>query len=183
MRAQTGSSRTKRHRCERLICQVEPYSIPMICESDVREPGIVALLERHWSFAAAHSPAECVHALDLDGLGRASVTFWTIDEGGGPVGCVALQELEPAHGEIKSMHVAEEARGRGLGEKLLRHVIGEARRRGYARLSLETGNAEAFEPARRLYQRFGFVECPPFADYADHWFSVCMTMELEREGR
>lgn len=136
------------------------------------------MLERHWTFAAERSPAECVHALDLDGLGRANVTLWTVDEGGGPVGCVALQELDAAHGEIKSMHVVQEARGRGLGEKLLRHVIDEARRRGYARLSLETGNAEAFEPARRLYQRFGFVECPPFAGYADHWFSLCMTMEL-----
>ena len=61
---------------------------------------------------------------------------------------------------------------------LLRHIIGEARRRSYRRLSLETGSMVAFVPVRSLYARCGFRPCGPFADYVEDPCSVFMTMEL-----
>jgi putative acetyltransferase len=61
---------------------------------------------------------------------------------------------------------------------MLQHIIAEARRRSYARLSLETGSMSAFQPARTLYESFGFTYCSPFADYADDPNSVFMTRTL-----
>ncbi|MTH69872.1 GNAT family N-acetyltransferase [Agromyces bracchium] len=126
----------------------------------------------------ATSPAESVHALDVSGLSVPEVTLWTIGEGDDLLGCVALKQLDPAHGELKSMRTDAAARGRGLGARLLEYVLAEAKRRGYARLSLETGSEAFFRPARTLYAKYGFVECPPFADYALDPNSVFMTLEL-----
>ncbi len=148
--------------------------------TDPRSAPAMALLEHHWRYTKAHSPPESVHALNIDGLTKADVTFWTIGDGEDALGCIALKELDSAHGEIKSMHVLESARGRGLARRLVHHVLDEAHRRGYARLSLETGSMEAYIPARTLYAQFGFVVCAPFADYWDDPLSTCMTMELSR---
>lgn len=150
---------------------------------DLTHPAVIGLLEHHLVDFAQHSPAESMHALDLDGLRAAGVTFWTAWSGDELVGCGALKHLDPdpdgrRHGEIKSMRVADEFRGRGAGALIVRHLIDEARRRGYARLSLETGSPEAFAPARRLYVRHGFVECGPFADYVPDPWSTFMTLDL-----
>ncbi|RNB52521.1 N-acetyltransferase [Agromyces tardus] len=126
----------------------------------------------------ATSPAESVHALDVSGLSAPGVAFWTIADSDELVGCVALKELDPEHGELKSMRTDAAARGRGLGALLLEHVLGEAARRGYRRVSLETGSQEFFRPARRLYERYGFRECGPFAEYVLDPNSVFMTLEL-----
>ena len=120
-----------------------------------------------------------MNALDLEGLRDPRVTLWSLARGGALPGCVALLELDAQHGEVKSMHVLESARGQGLAQILLEHLVNEARRRGYRRLSLETGAYEAFAPARRLYERSGFLVCPPFANYTQDPFSVCMTRTLE----
>jgi putative acetyltransferase len=57
-------------------------------------------------------------------------------------------------------------------------MLAEAKRRGYTRVSLETGSMEFFRPARALYARFGFAPCPPFADYRADPNSVFMTKAL-----
>jgi putative acetyltransferase len=126
----------------------------------------------------ATSPAESVHALDVSALRDPRITFWTVQEGDEILGCVALKQLDPEHGELKTMRASAEYRGRGLGRRLLDHVITEARRRGYGRISLETGVEEFFAPARALYARTGFVECGPFADYTLDPNSVFMSLEL-----
>ena len=149
-----------------------------IREDDVRGPEILALLEAHLADVARHSPPESVHALDFEGLRAPDVTMWTAWEHGALLGCGALKEVDPHHGEIKSMRTAEAHLRRGVGTRILERLIGEARRRGYRRLSLETGSMEAFAPARRLYGRFGFEECPPFADYRPDPYSVYMTLRL-----
>ncbi|HEY9550121.1 MAG TPA: GNAT family N-acetyltransferase, partial [Kiloniellaceae bacterium] len=95
--------------------------------------------------------------------------------------CGALKALSDTHGEIKSMHTAQAARGRGVARRMLAHIVAEARRRGYRRLSLETGSMEAFAPARALYAGFGFEPCPPFADYRPDPFSVYMSLALQPE--
>ncbi|GAA2041489.1 GNAT family N-acetyltransferase [Agromyces tropicus] len=146
--------------------------------ADLADPRVIRLLEDHLADMYATSPAESVHALDVSGLSVPEVLFWTIGEGEALLGCVALKELDPEHGELKSMRTDAAARGRGLGARLLEHVLGEAGRRGYRRISLETGSEEFFLPARRLYARYGFAECPPFADYALDPNSVFMTLEL-----
>lgn len=148
--------------------------------TDPRSAPAMALLEHHWRYTQSHSPPESVHALNIDGLTKPNVTFWTFADADEVIGCVALKELDATHGEIKSMHVLERVRGRGVGAALVQHVIEEARRRRYARLSLETGSMAAFAPARRLYARFGFAPCPPFAEYWDDPNSACMTLTLAR---
>lgn len=148
---------------------------------DLSGPEVHALLAEHVRSMFLHSPPESVHALDVEGLRRPGVTFWTVWEGGELLGCGALKELDSGHAEIKSMRTASAHLRRGVARHLLIHILGEARRRGYARLSLETGSAEAFEPARRLYAGFGFTYCGPFADYVEDPYSVFMTMELADE--
>jgi putative acetyltransferase len=145
---------------------------------DLRGPEIAALLATHVAFCRASSPPESTHVLDLDALRAPGITFWSAWDGASLLGCTALKELDPTHGEVKSMHTAARHRGRGVGLALLRHMVGEARSRSYRRLSLETGSMAAFASARALYARFGFVECAPFGDYRLDPNSVFMTIEL-----
>jgi putative acetyltransferase len=149
-----------------------------ILVDDLTRPEVAALLEEHLEEMRAVSPPESKHALDLEGLQHPDVTFWTVWDGGALLGCGALRELDPSHGEIKSMHTASAHQGRGVGARLVEHVVAEARRRGYGRVSLETGSDEHFAPARRLYARHGFVPCAPFADYPEDHHSVHLTRVL-----
>jgi len=149
-------------------------------EDDLRGPEITGLLQAHLDFAALHSPRESIHALDLDRLRVPDITFWTVWMDGDLAGCGALRELSPDHGEIKSMHTAARHRGKGVGARIVAHMLDVARARGYRRVSLETGTADAFAPARTLYGRFGFTACPAFAQYRnDDPHSLCMTLVLE----
>lgn len=145
---------------------------------DLTGPDIADLLQAHLEHMASTSPPESVHALDMEELKAEDVTFWSAWIRDRLVGCVALKRLDPHHGEIKSMHILQEARGKGLSVLLLRHILDEADRRSYRRLSLETGSMEGFLPARALYQKFGFEVCPPFADYSEDPNSVYMTKAL-----
>jgi putative acetyltransferase len=145
---------------------------------DLRGPEIAELLATHVAFCRATSPPESTHVLDLDSLRSPGIAFWSAWDGASLLGCAALKEFEPTHGEVKSMHTAARHRGRGVGLALLRHMVAEARSRGYRRLSLETGSMRAFAPARSLYARFGFVECPPFGDYRLDPNSVFMALDL-----
>jgi putative acetyltransferase len=145
---------------------------------DLQGPEIRVLLEEHLSEMRLHSPPESVHALDLERLRQPDITFWTVWANGALLGCGALRELTPKHGEIKSMRTAVAHRRKGVAQAMLGHVLAEAEQRGYTRLSLETGSMDAFAPARKLYERFGFAYCPPFGSYFEDPNSVCMTRML-----
>jgi putative acetyltransferase len=145
---------------------------------DLTRPEVVALVELHLREAHANSPACHVFALDLSGLRRPDVTLWTAWDDGDLLAMGALKHIDPDHGEIKSMRTAPDHLRNGLGAAMLDHLIGEARTRGYRRLSLETGNNEPFAAARAMYGRAGFVECGPFADYTDASFSRYFMREL-----
>lgn len=145
---------------------------------DLSSVQVQALLQAHLDEMRSLSPPESVHALPLDELRGPDVTFWTAWAGGELLGCGALKELSPRHGEIKSMRTAPEHRRRGVGRDILLLIIREARRRSYERLSLETGSAPAFEPGRRLYESLGFTYCRPFADYVEDPHSVFMSRGL-----
>ena len=149
-----------------------------IVPGDLSDPRIVDLLRIHLAGARAHSPPCSTHALDLDRLKDPKISFWSVWEGETLAGFGALLELAPDHGEVKSMHTAAEMRGRGAGSAILHHIVAEARRRGYSRLSLETGSPDYFAPARNLYRRHGFCECGPFGNYAPDPFSLFMTLDL-----
>jgi len=127
---------------------------------------------------ALHSPPESVHALDIEALRKPEITFWTVWENGELLGCGALKELDSQHAEIKSMRTSSLHLRKGVAKNLLKYMLEEASRRGYSRLSLETGSMEAFEPARKLYAAFGFTYCEPFADYLEDPHSVFMTRRL-----
>ncbi|MEM7018318.1 MAG: GNAT family N-acetyltransferase [Pseudomonadota bacterium] len=142
---------------------------------DLRGPEIKALLQEHLDDMALHSPPESIHALALDELRRPDISFWTVWDDDELLGCGALKELDPRHGEIKSMRTPSRHRKKGIGKAVLHHIIAEARRRGYSRLSLETGSMDAFEPARNLYASLEFDYCEPFADYVEDPNSVFMT--------
>lgn len=145
---------------------------------DLTAPEIIALLEEHLRCMARVSPPESRHALNLDGLRQPDITFWTIWNGPDLAGCGALKQLDQQHGEIKSMRTAYAYQRQGVASQMLRHLLAEAQRRGYRRLSLETGSMDYFEPARKLYASFGFTHCGPFATYLKDPNSVFMTKKL-----
>jgi len=146
---------------------------------DLQHPAIHALLNEHLQNMYELSPPESVHALDLKKLRAPDITFWTVWEDDVLLGCGALKELDQKHGEIKSMRTPLAHRRRGAGRAILAYIIEVAKERSYERLSLETGTAEAFTPARKLYASFGFTYCEPFGDYTDDPNSVFMTLQLE----
>jgi putative acetyltransferase len=145
---------------------------------DLTGSEIYELLQEHLRSMYLHSPPESVHALDIEALRRPEITFWTVWEGDELLGCGALKELDPQHAEIKSMRTSARHLRKGVAKYLLNYILEEARRRGFRRLSLETGSMKAFEPARNLYANFGFKYCEPFADYIEDPYSVFMTREL-----
>ena len=149
-----------------------------IAEDDLSSAEVADLLEEHLAGMVDNSPPASIHALDVAGLRAPDVTFWTARSDSELLGCGALKELDPRHGEVKSMRTARAHLGQGIGAAILAHIIDEARRRSYTRLSLETGSGPAFEPAQSLYEKFGFHFCGPFADYKDDPFSRFMTLEL-----
>jgi len=145
---------------------------------DLPGPEIRALLEEHLQNMRSISPPESVHALDLAALRQPDITFWTVWSGPELLGCGALKELGPEHGEVKSMRTASAHRRKGVAQAVLQHIFSVAVERGYRRLSLETGSQAAFEPARRMYEGFGFEYCPPFEGYVEDPNSVFMTRTL-----
>jgi putative acetyltransferase len=167
-------------------CWPKPVDLVVMISIDRDDPtrgDVHQLLSEHLADMFATSPAESVHALDHSALSVPSITFWTAREDGDLLGCGALKLLEsagrfPAHGEIKSMRTTAAARGRGVATLMLRHILTDARARNLERIYLETGAEDYFAPARRLYIRNGFTECPPFADYALDPNSVFMELRL-----
>ena len=149
-----------------------------ITEGGLDEPDVIGLLGEHLQGMADLSPPESVHALDVEGLKAPDVTFWTMRDGEELLGCIALKQLDEDHGEIKSMRTASAHLGKGVAAALLAHLVAEARRRGYGRLSLETGSGPGFEAAHALFGKFGFEYCGPFASYRDDPFSRFMTRRL-----
>jgi putative acetyltransferase len=149
-----------------------------IAPGDLDDRRVLALLAVHAETARAATGCCSSHTLDPEDLRAPGVSLLTAWRGDELVGVGALKELDPTHGEIKSMHVARAQRGRGAGGALLRHIVAAARERGYARLSLETGAWDYFVPARALYARHGFVECGPFAAYPPDPNRIFLTLEL-----
>jgi putative acetyltransferase len=145
---------------------------------DLTRQDVLALLNEHLANMHELSPPESVHALDVSKLRSPDISFWTVWDEDVLLGCGALKELSPRHGEVKSMRTPAARRGKGAGRAVLKHIVAAAKVRGYERLSLETGSSEAFLPAQRLYESFGFTRCGPFGNYREDPHSVFMSLLL-----
>jgi Acetyltransferases len=159
-----------------------PISID-IREDDLSGEATRDLVAFHLGDMRDNSPPESAHALDVDRLRHPSITLWSAWIGSELAGIGALAAMDAPdaatrRGELKSMRVDDRFRGAGVGRALLKHIVAEARTRGYDSLWLETGSAAGFLPARRLYESEGFVACGPFEGYADDPFSRFMTKSL-----
>jgi putative acetyltransferase len=141
-------------------------------------PAVAQLLGEHLRDMHLHTPPGSIHALDLTALRAPDISFWSMWAGERLMGCGALKQLDSRHGEIKSMRTAGGYLRQGVARRMLEHIVAEARKRGYRRLSLETGSMAAFAPAHRLYAECGFRPCGPFAGYTDDPNSLYMTREL-----
>jgi putative acetyltransferase len=150
-----------------------------IKKDDLTGAEVAELIREHLHGMTLNSPPESIHALNLEKLKSRDITFWSAWDGSEIAGMGALKELNPYHGEIKSMRTSTNHLRKGVARKMLQHILKEAEKRGYKRVSLETGSMAAFVPARRLYASFGFEYCGPFGDYIEDLNSVFMTKELE----
>ena len=150
----------------------------IIAVEDPNASDVRALLDRHLALARVQSPAEHVHALDTEAWADPDLTLFGARRDGSLMGVGAIRRLDDTHAELKAMHTRAEARGQGVGQAILAHLLRVARARGYQRVSLETGTMDAFAPARALYRRAGFWPCAPFGPYTVNPYSICMTMAL-----
>jgi putative acetyltransferase len=160
------------------MTQAQAYPPLRIQIDDLTGDQVRALIALHLAGMQAESPPESVFAMDLSGLQAPNVTVWTAWRGARIAGVAALKALDPVSGELKSMRTHPECLRQGVAAVLLDHIIGEARRRGLTRLSLETGRGPAFEPALALYRKRGFADGGPFADYGPNPFSQFLHLEL-----
>lgn len=150
-----------------------------IVVDDLSGPQIARFLDEHVQEMRSITPSpDSKHALDLDDLRQPEITFWSVMDGATLVGCGAIKRLDASHAELKSMRTAPARRRDAIASMLLEHIITEAQRMGFTRLSLETGSYKFFLPARKLYEKFGFEYCEPFADYQADPNSVFMTRHL-----
>ena len=136
------------------------------------------LLKKHFIELRSVSPTGSAHVLDINGLKDPSIKFWSLWENKKLIGCGALKFLEKDHGEFKSIRVADEFKKKGIGERIINHLIEEAKKLKISKLSIETGAGDFFLPARNLFSKFGFKSCPPFAHYNDDPNSCYYTLDL-----
>ena len=147
-------------------------------ENNFDHPEVNSLLTKHFIELRSVSPEGSTHVLDIPGLKISSIKFWSLWDNDQLIGCGALKFLSNTHGEFKSIRVADKHRKKGMGEKIISHLITEAKKIGIKKLSIETGAGEFFFPARRLFSKFGFKECPPFAHYKEDSNSCYYTLNL-----
>ena len=147
-------------------------------EGNFDNPEVNELLKKHFIELRSVSPEGSTHVLDIDGLKDPSIKFWSLWENNKLVGCGALKFLEKNHGEFKSIRVADEFKKKGAGERIINHLIEEAKKLKISKLSIETGAGDFFLPARNLFSKFGFKSCPPFAHYNDDPNSCYYTLDL-----
>lgn len=145
---------------------------------DLTSQEMADLIAAHAQTMLAASPAESCHFLPIDGLRQPSISVWSMWEDGALIGCGALKQIEARQGEIKSMHTRAHLRGRGLGRLMLEHILSAAKDRSYTDIWLETGSMDAFVPARKLYESYGFRYSGPFGEYAEDPNSVFMHLQM-----
>ena len=136
------------------------------------------LLTKHFIELRSVSPDDSCHVLDIKGLKDSSIKFWSFWDNNQLIGCAALKFLDDEHGEFKSIRVEDNSRGKGFGKKIISHLIEVAKNEGIKKLSIETGAGDFFKSARKLFKKFGFKTCRPFADYKEDPNSCYFDLEI-----
>lgn len=131
----------------------------------LKDGKVESLLDTHLKQMHKYSPEESIHALDRAQMREPSMTFWSIRKDNEVMGCGALKQISASTVELKSMKTNDKFLRMGVAETLLKHILQHAISKGYASVFLETGAHQAFLPAIKLYQKYGFVECEAFANY------------------
>jgi len=147
-------------------------------EGNFENSEVNELLNKHFIELRSVSPKGSAHVLDIEGLKDKSIKFWSLWDNNELIGCGALKFLEKNHGEFKSIRVADKFRRSGIGEKIIEHLIEEAKKLEISKLSIETGAGDFFIPARKLFSKFGFKKCIPFAHYKEDPNSCYYTLNL-----
>jgi len=150
----------------------------VIKQDDLTDGQVEALLESHLGEMHKYSPEESIHALDREAMREPSMTYWSARVSDAVAACGALKQLEPNSAELKSMKTSNRFLRQGMAEKLLQAILSEAENRQYQTVYLETGSHEAFIPAVRLYEKYGFVETTPFGDYQPDPYSRFFKKDL-----
>ena len=154
------------------------FRIMKSIENNFDHPQVNELLTKHFIELKSVSPEGSAHVLDIPGLKVSSIRFWSLWDGEELLGCGALKLLEKEHGEFKSIRVADKYRKNGMGEKIISHLIDQASQIGIKKISVETGSGDFFAPARKLFQKFGFKTCKPFAHYKKDPNSCYFNLEI-----
>ena len=147
-------------------------------EGNFDNPEVNQLLKKHFIELRSVSPEGSTHVLDIEGLQNKSIKFWSIYENDELIGCGALKFLDPKHGELKSIRVADTFRNKGNGKKIIKVLIEKSQQLNIQKISVETGSGEFFLPARKLFKNLGFIECKPFGHYVDDPNSCYMSLKL-----
>lgn len=149
-----------------------------VIENNFDNAEVNHLLTKHFIELRSVSPDDSCHVLDIKGLKDSSIKFWSFWDNNQLIGCAALKFLDYEHGEFKSIRVEDNSRGKGFGEKIISHLIEVAKNEGIKRLSIETGAGDFFKSARKLFKKFGFKTCRPFADYKEDPNSCYFDLEI-----
>jgi putative acetyltransferase len=144
---------------------------------DPRQADVRRILAESSAYLQALYPSESNHLTDVDALAAPDAVFFVARRNGELLGSIAFRIIAPGHAEIKRMFVRAEARGAGLGRRLLDTLEDAARQKHISRISLETGIRQP--EAIGLYRAAGYQDCPPFGSYNDDPLSLFMTKRLQ----
>ena len=149
-----------------------------IIQDDLTHPDVQSLIAMHVTDMDVHSPQDSSYTLDLTELQHEKITVWTIWEDSRLLGCGALHELAPHWAEVKSMRTHPDHLRKGIAAKMMDHIMTVADQRGYTKLSLETGTTPAYDPALKLYRKYGFKNGEVFADYRESPFNQFLHLDI-----
>jgi len=137
------------------------------------------LLIKHFNELTAVSPYDRGHVLDINGLKDPNILFWSFWENNSYlIGCGAIKFIDKKNGEFKSIRVSNSFRGKGYGIKIIQDLIYKAKKLNLKKISLETGKDNFFSPARKLFLKYGFKICPPFAHYKEDDDACYMNLKI-----
>ena len=143
---------------------------------DPRQADVRRIIAESGAYLQALYPSESNHVVDVDALAAPDAVVLVARRNGELLGSIAFRVIAPGHAEIKRMFVRAEARGNGVGRRLLEALEDAARQRNVERISLETGIRQP--EAIGLYRASGYRDCPPFGTYRTDPLSLFMTKRL-----
>ena len=148
----------------------------IIGPEDPRQADAQRIIAESGAYLQVLYPSESNHVMDVDSLAAPDAVFLVARRNGELLGSIAFRIIAPGHAEIKRMFVRAEARGNGVGRRLLGALEDAARQRNVVRISLETGIRQP--EAIGLYRASGYQDCPPFGNYRRDPLSLFMTKRL-----